>query len=378
MIFSERVQRDKSEANLLNFESEVEIPEFMVSFEWLRSSSGYTVSSTPLIANHDFNQNIGLVEQAIVYQKDAALKKPPYIFPCVPHPLDVPIRVPQNILFPRPDTPIMDNQTLPALAMAQSLPTIEAMISFTNQFGLLTRGLLLNINENPYIGDSVHLWFHNRWIIKNLLLLWEWISKKDIMHLRSLFIRRNLGRSVKNIYQFIMTDEDILNELHYTNGDALQKKTDLQLQISQTNNIPLNQLFLENPFTVQSPSFSDSEIISTAYKYLIHQLKSRLEYFPTQFDVIYNPQKNKLEQSFKTATLIGLIWYQFFHYVTGERKLKRCPYCGQWQDVTGRKDSWKAHKLCSGKERKKNWRNARKPTGKTRGRPKKENIGGGS
>lgn len=361
----------------MNTYEDVETPEFMVSFEWFRSSSGYTVSSIPIIAAHDFNQNIGLVERAMIYQKDIALKTAPFIFPNAPHPFDSSIKVPQDILFPHPSSVIIDNQILPSLAMAQSSPTIDSLLSFTNQFGLLTGGLLLTINENPYLGDSIHLWFQNRWIIKNLLTLWEWILKKDIANLKKIFIRRDLGCDVKNIYQIIMTDESILNELHSHNGVHLEKQTDLQLQISLLNNISINQLFLEHPHFVQDPSFSDNEIINTAYHYLMRQLKSRLEYFPTQFEVVYNPKETKLEQGFKTDTLLGLIWHQFFHYVTGERKLKRCPICGQWQDVTGRKSSWNAHKLCSGKERKRKWRDSKKPAKNPRGRPKKHVNKGG-
>lgn len=45
--------------------------------------------------------------------------------------------------------------------------------------------------------------------------------------------------------------------------------------------------------------------------------------------------------------LLSAMWFQFSQAITGERKYKRCPICGYWEDVTQRRSDWKRHDSCA-------------------------------
>lgn len=49
--------------------------------------------------------------------------------------------------------------------------------------------------------------------------------------------------------------------------------------------------------------------------------------------------------------LLSAMWLQFYFSVLGERKIKRCPVCGLWEDVTERSERWTMHPECSTRER---------------------------
>lgn len=336
----------------------IETAEFWPRFKWIRSASGYIISNTASVVN---NSEINtLVDRAQIYRDSPDYAVPPFIIQRIPN--EEPITLPQKFLFPHPNMKMLDKQTLPALALAQSAPGIEAMLSFANQFGLLTGGLLLAINSDPYWGDSLKLWFEERWVLKNLLQLWAWISKRDITRLKTIYHPYS-----DNIFRIVMSDEAVLSEIRSTNGLSLKRPTEIQLQVAAENYITRDTLFFD-PFFAQCDSLSDELVLTNASLFLEHVLRGRLERYPSRFDVAYNPCAKRLEQQFRPFTLIGLIWYQFSHYVTGERRIKQCDHCHQWQDVTGKYDSWKWHKTCGGIARRKR---SRSSTGKPRGRPKK-------
>ena len=45
------------------------------------------------------------------------------------------------------------------------------------------------------------------------------------------------------------------------------------------------------------------------------------------------------------------MWYELLQIITGERKIKQCPICLQWSDVTKVKGSWAKHRDCANWDR---------------------------
>ena len=281
----------------------------------------------------------------------------------------------ENFVLPAPGITIKDHEDLPSIALAQSDPTFEACKVFTNKFGLLTHGLSLNQEYNitkdlaQVPGDSLKLWFEERWILKNVLQLWEWICTKDIEWLdRLVHCRNTLDGYVT------LSDPDILLEcaklppaLHGTPSnlkfDPLTA-TELQRNIAKMNMIDLERLF------IGSHIYVPKEPLNHGIYLLLHILTNRLALHPTYISVCINKKTGKLEQKLYTQNLLGLIWHQIAHYFTGERRLKKCKYCKKWQDVSERSLKWESHKNCGAAARR---RKSRPPTGNLRGRPKKKN-----
>ncbi len=46
------------------------------------------------------------------------------------------------------------------------------------------------------------------------------------------------------------------------------------------------------------------------------------------------------------SSLLSAMWYQAALALSGERRYKRCPICGRWEDVTDRRPNWKRHQQC--------------------------------
>ncbi len=55
--------------------------------------------------------------------------------------------------------------------------------------------------------------------------------------------------------------------------------------------------------------------------------------FPVAPYLIFD-KDNRLEQRYRPSSLISLLWFQFFRYVTGEQKIKQCPICKKWFNVS--------------------------------------------
>lgn len=55
---------------------------------------------------------------------------------------------------------------------------------------------------------------------------------------------------------------------------------------------------------------------------------------------------NNLKQRFRPSSLISLLWFQFFRYVTGEQKVKQCPVCNKWDDVSDEGDKTRWNDRC--------------------------------
>lgn len=343
-------------------EGELEISEHFPRFFWSRVKS-YSIIPSAIVCTDTLIPDI--------YRNIPSLIRAPFVIADKSIDLNG-IILSQEELFPPPGYKIEDKKNLPTIALAQSQGDIEGLLDFVHQFGLLTDGLRLRCKLSnsksyiDYIGESTALWFEERWAIKNLLLLWEWIDNKDFEKLNKII---NYDYKKKG-YHVTLSDMQLLAEEKFSSEPlhTLLSSNQLKEEISLKNSIDKSKVILYYGF-VYCNNPSNELLLNLAYITLERLLSEKLFLYPSYFTIEYNQQSKNFDQIFRPKTLISLIWYQFSHYVTKERRLKRCAGCGQWQDVTGRKESWKWHKNCGGIIRK---RNSRPSTGRSRGRPRKE------
>ncbi len=328
--------------------------EFWPRFFWHRADS-YFISNTAKV-NFD-NDNV-----PDFYFLSPEFIKPPFIVPEYKNFSGSFIS--QEDLFPR--EPVTDKKSLPALALAQSQGDVEGLLDFTYKFGLLTQGIQLidHPSSNKYLGESCALWFKERWVLKNLFQLWEWIDKTKTDDLIKMFSYDYKRKG----YQAVLSDIEILKEGEFKPSllQAGNTPSELQRQVAQLNSINISDVIIYRGFWGCDPSLEVLPRLASCI--LGHLLSEKLSIYKSIFAVTYSVHSRRFEQVFQPTSLLSLIWYQFAHYVTKERRFKRCDVCGEWQDVTGRREHWKYHKNCGGKERRKK---SRPPTGRRPGRPKK-------
>jgi len=95
-------------------------------------------------------------------------------------------------------------------------------------------------------------------------------------------------------------------------------------------------------------------------QFIIQQIINKnLDQYPVKPRLLMD-KNNTLKQFFVPSSLLSCMWFQFFQVVTGERKIKQCAYCGQWENITNKYASWKYHSHCGNKARVKKHRERQK------------------
>jgi len=73
---------------------------------------------------------------------------------------------------------------------------------------------------------------------------------------------------------------------------------------------------------------------SLIVKFDVQQIiNCQLKEYPVTPCLLFD-EKNDLKQYFRPSSLLALMWFQFFRYVTGQQKIKQCPICSDWYDIS--------------------------------------------
>jgi len=82
-------------------------------------------------------------------------------------------------------------------------------------------------------------------------------------------------------------------------------------------------------------------------KFLVQQIiNAKLREYPVTPCLLFD-EKNNLKQHFRPTSLLSLMWFQFFRYVTGQQKIKQCPICSDWYDVSDDSNKTRWHNRCT-------------------------------
>lgn len=95
-----------------------------------------------------------------------------------------------------------------------------------------------------------------------------------------------------------------------------------------------------------------------AKEYVSAVIWGKLTDYPLK--LILDPVNNQTPGYFFPSNLISAMWYQFYLWVIGKKRYRRCAVCGKWEDITNRRSDWSAHPECALKVRVKRYREKRK------------------
>lgn len=237
------------------------------------------------------------------------------------------------------------------LSLGDDEESLKAIINFTNEFGLLTTGTLMDTSQinngirtysKMFYGVPFSFYLDQIRLMKNAFRIWNWLQEKNSPMLAKVITRTN-----DNIRYFFGEIEDI--EIYKNGGTRIDHKGNC----------------LNNYKGFFQPRYFD--LFNKPNYYILNRLEKDDYLLPAQLIVqkIINQQldkytakplllmdkNNTLKQFINPTSLLSCMWFQFFQVVTGERKVKQCAYCGRWEDVTDKYASWKYHKRCGVKKR---------------------------
>ena len=86
---------------------------------------------------------------------------------------------------------------------------------------------------------------------------------------------------------------------------------------------------------------------SLVVKFDVQQIiNCQLKEYPVTPCLLFD-EKNDLKQYFRPSSLLSLMWFQFFRYVTGQQKIKQCPVCSDWYDVSDDSNKTRWNNRCT-------------------------------
>ncbi|MBP2659697.1 MAG: hypothetical protein H6Q69_2729 [Firmicutes bacterium] len=187
----------------------------------------------------------------------------------------------------------------------------ENIICFADKYGLLLPPESFTVpsgckvkNEEYTSGERLAFWRQQIRLMFTALQAWQWFDNNDINMLRNVITQEGYLK-----YRFDFSDYSQEFRIH-----------EWQIQEQDDNNLLYNHLL------------SDDVLLQT--KFFVQQIiNKQLEAFPIKPALVFD-NKNNLNQYFCPSSLISLMWFQFFRYVTGQQKIKQCPICKDWYDVS--------------------------------------------
>lgn len=219
-------------------------------------------------------------------------------------------------------------------------PNYDGFRAFANQFGSLNGNLWVRRSvDGAVIGgaDSFMLWFGEWQDMSWTEQVWRWQERANESDLKAL---KKVIRWGDNRLEYVLADTEVLNHYpsasHLINAieDGKVKKSFARGVLASGANDPI--------FT----KMKRGDLILPARYLVFTIIDQKLAYHGIHLrSMLFEP--NKLDPYIMPSTLVGAIWMQFFFLVVGEKKLKRCPHCGKWEDVTDRRPDWQAHEDCA-------------------------------
>ena len=205
---------------------------------------------------------------------------------------------------------------------------------------VLSRNAILQANENPYNNrvtlsngvsgglqpsESFFFWNKEHSELRFAVILWELAVKKDM---------EGLDKCV----QWVNDNTGIL----------IHKKTPLEIGFEVLTDGKIIRPWLSN--IIRYP-----DLIRPAMLYVQETINEKLRIYPLNV-VIQTDERGELYKTLQPTSLLSAMWYQFSLVFTGEEQIRRCAICGKWENMKGRRNTWKKHAACANNERVKRFR----------------------
>jgi len=214
----------------------------------------------------------------------------------------------------------------------------EVILNFANRYGWLGLKEPGEITtERLCLGESFRNWDIERKELKMAFQVWEWIQNKETGKLKEHVIR---DKGEVSFQYYVIGEDEITGDRGKAWEEAYSRKEVVLFECY----MPL--LGGKEAFRI----FNDPYDLILPAKYFLATLTAS----KLQSNLIAIPLVTR-EDNFKfhlrATTLLQTLWFQFFRFLTGDVKFRRCEICGDLMDVTNYRENKRVHDECSRKIR---------------------------
>jgi hypothetical protein len=209
-----------------------------------------------------------------------------------------------------------------------SMTSPEEIQQFANKHGNLSKGALLIphskvLQRFPY-GVSLETWQHE-------IAAVSWADK--ILEMVNASVLGNVSEAQRDLKGVVAWDrKNNLVEVTMPFGiRRLRVDRYPELATASARNLRL-------PALIAMRDYINDKLIE-------HRVVPRL---------LYDPEGQNLAPRLTPEFLVGAIWFQLYQCAIGEIRYKRCPECGDWEDVgpdSSHRSDWRMHPGCANKRR---------------------------
>ncbi|MBP2643285.1 MAG: hypothetical protein H6Q67_1172 [Firmicutes bacterium] len=192
-------------------------------------------------------------------------------------------------------------------------PSDKNIITFANKYGLLLPDESIMIPPNSKVdndtyspGETIEFWMKQIRLMKTALTYWQYYRREDIQSLKNVISKQN--DTIK--YSFESSYFSLWKKFH---------KQDIQ----------------DRDDTLNFDKLKEDDLFLLAKFFVQQEINDQCKEYPVEPCLLFDKEDNSLKQYYRPSSLISLLWFQFFRYVSGEQKIKECPICRKWYDVSG-------------------------------------------
>lgn len=231
--------------------------------------------------------------------------------------------------------------------------TPESYLDFASKYGHLSQPLHLwfkDIPDNVPQGESLYFWRRHQWLMKYSLRLWEWIKGDDFQKLSSCI---KWDQKLPYTFGFQLGDEEDINS--FLSGNPNWSKTPYIIGSSNLYFQEKRERFVLCNNLMGLYELKDilklGDVRLPAIKMLQLIINSQLHECPSRSMLTIDKKTQNYVNQLVPSSLLASMWLQLSQYIAGEKKIKQCPICRQWSDVTNIKGSWTKHRDCANWDR---------------------------
>ena len=281
------------------------------------------------------------------YEKDLDVQGPHIVYKPTSRPVPYyPLR--------ESETPSKENPIL--FKLLSESDTTDSYIDFANKYGHLANPQPLRPkgpdNDNILQGESLYFWRKHQWLMKYSLQLWDWIKSDNFEKLSSVI---KWDQNLPYTFSFRLgREEDIKSSLsgdpNWSNDPYIIGSASLNFcHEEQHDRFVLNGNLMGLYELKDVLKLGDFRL--PAIKTLQMIINSQLHEHPSRSMLTLDNKKQDYVNQLIPSSLLASMWLQLSQYVAGEKKIKQCPICRQWSDVTNTKGSWIKHRECANWDR---------------------------